>query len=483
MTITTERKTFYTDAQSLSDDFERRMEYSPEEVIPRLEKIAKDEDPNQKHSRARALYELAQIYFKGLCGVEKSSEKGLEYLNQAAEFNDDLALLKLGEFYRDGEHQLKTDVKKAVEYFQKSGEQGNKQGFKSAAHIFRFDEGGIGGVKADGYKALEFYKKLVVLDDNRAPFDMAELYKQGCGRLKADGYKSLEIYEEIIRRGRYWLDVFQNSNIRSPRFEDMVTAMREAADIYLEGKAGVIPDGHKAVEYLDKVVELDDDQFYDGEAALQDIISIYLEGKGGIAPDGYKAIEYYHKVLIDNKSRPRYYREDALECVAEIYRDGDAGVEPDGEKAVEYFEKFIDLTYRRRADDSARACYKVAKIYLNGSAGIKPNGKKAVQYFKRVVNSKFDEKISAYVIENSKFEIAKIYDKGLAGVKPSLPQAWLWYKKCADNGNDEAKKRLEELPKISEEEWKAFKRDEVEKLCARGLITEAERETRLAELV
>ena len=82
MMISGEGKTIYTDAKSLSDDFERRIEDGDEDVIPRLEEIAKAEDPEQPHSRARALYELAQIYFKGLCGVEKSSEKGLEYLNQ-----------------------------------------------------------------------------------------------------------------------------------------------------------------------------------------------------------------------------------------------------------------------------------------------------------------------------------------------------------------------------------------------------------------
>ena len=483
MMISGEGKTIYTDAKSLSDDFERRIEDGDEDVIPRLEEIAKAEDPEQPHSRARALYELAQIYFKGLCDVEKSSEKGLEYLNQAANFNDDLALLTLGDFYLNGEHELKKDVRKALEYFQKAADKGNRQGLKYAAHIFRFDEGGIGGVKADGYKVLEFYERLVALDDKRTSFEMAELYKQGCGRLKADGYKALEIYEEIISCGKYWLEVFQNFNIRSPRFEDMVTAMREAANIYLEGSAGVIPDGQKAIEYLDKVIELDDDQFYDGEAALKDVVSIYLEGKAGIAPDGYKAIEYYQKVLIDNPNRPPYYREEALECVAEIYCDGTAGVIPDGEKAIEYFEKFIKLTYRQRADDAARALYRIAKIYLNGNAGIEPNGKKAVKYFEKVLKLSSAENMSHYIIEDARLEIAKIYDKGLAGVKSNLPQAWFWYKKCAENGNDEAQRRLEELPDTLEEEWKVAERAKVKKHYARGLITKEERDAKLAELV
>lgn len=389
-------KTIYTDAKSLSDDFERRIENGDEDVIPKLEELAKDEDPKQKHSRARALYELAQIYFKGLCGVEKSSEKGLEYLNQAANFNDDLALLTLGDFYLNGEHELKKDVRKALEYFQKAADKGNKQGLKSAAHIFRFDEGGIGGVKADGYKVLEFYERLVALDDKRTPFEMAELYKQGCGRLKADGYKALEIYEEIISCGKYWLEVFQNFNIRSPCFEDMVTAMREVANIYLEGSAGVIPDG---------------------------------------------------------------------------------------EKAIEYFEKFIKLTYRRRADDASRALYRIAKIYLNGNAGIEPNGKEAIKYFEKVLGLSSAGNMSHYIIEDARLEIAKIYDKGLAGVKSNLLQTWFWYKKCAENGNDEAQRRLEELPDTLEEEWKVVERAKVKKHYARGLILEKEYKAKLTELV
>lgn len=480
MMIMNEIKTIYTDPQSLSDDFERRIENGDEEVIPKLEELAKAEDPEQPHSRARALYELAQIYFKGLCGVEKSSEKGLEYLNQAADFNDDLALLTLGDFYLNGEHGLKIDAKKALEYFQKAADAGNKQGLKSAAHIFRRDEGGI---KADGYKALEFYEKLVALNDKRTPFEMAELYKWGCGRLKADGYKALEIYDEIISRGKYWLEVFQNFNIRGPRLDDMVTAMHEAANIYLNGEAGVIPDGQKALEYLDKVIELDDDQFYDGETALSDVVITYLEGKAGISPDGYKAIEYYHKVLIDNTSRPPYYREEALERVAEIYRDGTAGVIPDGEKAIEYFEKYIKLTHRRRKDDAARAHYCIAHIYLDGRAGIEPNGKKALSHFTSAISLSSSEKIDSYMVEISQLEIAKIYDKGLAGVKSNLPQAWFWYKKCAENGNAEAQRRLEELPDTLEEEWKVAERAKVKKHYARGLILEKEYKAKLTELV
>lgn len=481
MMISGEGKTIYTDAKSLSDDFEQRIKHCPEEVIPKLEELAKAEDPKQPHSRARALYELAQIYFKGLCGVKKSSEKGLEYLNQAAEFNDDLALLKLGEFYRDGEHDLKIDMKKALEYFQKAADKGNKQGLKSAAHILRFDEGGIGGVKADGYKVLEFYQRLDALDDKNTPFDIAELYEQGCGRLKADGYKALKIYEEIISHGEYWLEVFQNFNIRSPRFEDMIIALNKAARIYLEGTAGVRADGHKAIEYFDRVMKLDDEQFYEGESALNAIISIYLEGKAGIAPDGYKAIEYFHKAILNKKKISRHYLADALAYVAEIYRDGTAGVEPDGEKAIAYYDKLAKLKYYFGSIDSTKALYFIAKIYLNGNAGIEPNGEKAVEYFKKVLNSA--KKTSSYIIDDAQLEIAKIYDKGLAGVKQNLPQAWHWYKKCAENGNYEAQKRLEELPDTLEEEWKVAERVKVEKQFARGMITEEERVAKLAKLV
>lgn len=54
-----------------------------------------------------------------------------------------------------------------MEYLNQAVDKGNKQGLESAAHIFSRNENGI---KADGYKVLEFYEKLVALDDKRTSF-------------------------------------------------------------------------------------------------------------------------------------------------------------------------------------------------------------------------------------------------------------------------------------------------------------------------
>jgi len=217
MMISSDGKTTYTDAESLSDDLGVRVRNGDNVALQRLQEISADEDPKQNHSRARALYELAEVYFNGFCGEDRSSEEALKFLTQAAALNDDLALIRLGEFYRDGAQYFTQDGQKALELFVKASERGNQSGLKIAAEMFRY---GKGGFAPDGYKAVEFYEMLDALDDKQAPFDIAEIYSEGCGRLKADKQKALAIYDDIVRHGKYWLDVYGDFDIDSPRLGD-----------------------------------------------------------------------------------------------------------------------------------------------------------------------------------------------------------------------------------------------------------------------
>ena len=243
-------KTTYTDGDSLSGDLGRRVRDGDKDALQKLKEFAENKAPKQPHSQARALYELAEVYFNGFCEVKKSATDALKFLIQAVELNDDLAALRLGEIYRDGKQGFKQDGQKALELFLRAAESGNKDGLKLAAEMFRE---GQGGFKADGYRAIEFYEKLDALDDKQALMSIAKIYTEGCGKFKADGQRALEIYDDIIRHGEYWVKIRRDFGIESPRLRNYKEALSNAAQIYLEGKAGVAQDKQKAIAYSAKM--------------------------------------------------------------------------------------------------------------------------------------------------------------------------------------------------------------------------------------
>lgn len=368
-------KTTYSDGDSLSGDLGRKVRDGDKDALQKLKEFATNKDPEQLHSQARALYELAEVYFNGFCEVKKSLTEALKLLIQAAELNDSLALIRLGEIYRDGKYSFKQDGQKALELFLKVAELNDHNGYKLAAEMFREGK----GVKADGYKAIEFYEKLDALDDKQALMNIAEIYEEGCGRLRANGQKALEIYDDIIRQSKYWIKVHHDFGIESSKLEKYKTALKNTAQIYLEGKAGIAPDGCKAIEYFSKEIE------YDTEV-LNKIAEIYRDGKGGVEPDGYKAIEYLTEIIrrneIDNfLATPT----NAMKMIADIWKEGKGGVAQDGHKAVEYLIKLTENNDSLGLNlcEPNDAFYELGEIYEEGCGSVAPDMRKAIAFYKQ----------------------------------------------------------------------------------------------------
>jgi len=368
-------KTRYTDADSLSGDLREKVRDGDKDALQKLKEFATNKDPEQPHSQARALYELAEVYFNGFCEVQRSPNDALNFLTQAVDLGDDLAEIRLGEFYRDGKQGFKQDSQKALELFLKAAESGNKNGLQLSAEMF---QSGSGGFKADGYRAIEFYEKLDALDDKQALMSIAEIYEEGCGKFKADGQRALEIYDEIIRHGEYWAKIERNFGITSTRLDNYKMAVHNSALIYLEGKAGVVPDGYKAIELFAKLTEEEID-------FLKEIADIYLEGKAGVEPDGYKAIEYLNEILQRNEKNSFANPSNAMKILADIWRKGKAGVTQDGHIAVEYLSKLADNDETSglimcEPDD---ALYELGNIYEEGCGEILPDLQRAIDFYKK----------------------------------------------------------------------------------------------------
>lgn len=243
--------------------------------------------------------------------------------------------------------------------------------------MFRY---GKGGLKANGYRAIEFYEKLDALDDKRALLEIAETCAEGCGKFKANGQRALEIYEEIIRHGKYWAGVHRDFGIKSPRLHNYEEALEEATLIYLEGKGGVVPDGYKAIEYLSELAKKDTEK-------LRGIAEIYLEGKAGVEPDGYKAIEYLTAIIERNETdNPFTNPSVALRMLAYTWKEGKGGVTQDGYNAVECFTKLTE----NDDDDSdvvffepKQAFYELGTIYEEGCGEIVPDLQEAIAFYQK----------------------------------------------------------------------------------------------------
>lgn len=333
-------KTTYSDADSLSGDLGKKVRDGDKEALQKLKDFAATRDPEQPHSQARALYELSEVYFNGFCEVERSQQEALKFLLQAVELDDDLASIRLAEFYRDGKQNFKQDGHKALELFIKAAEHGNKNGWRLAAEMFRE---GLGGLKADGYRAIEFYEKLDALDDKQALMSIAEICAEGCGKFKADGRRALEIYEEMIRHGKYGAKVNRDFGIESSGLQNYKEALENAARLYLEGKAGVVPDGYKAIEYLTEIIERNETNnfFVSPSDVLKTLADIWRNGKGGVTQDGHKAVEYLTKLAEIDEPNEAFYE------LGTVYEEGCGSVALDMHKAIDFYRKSAKLKYWR----------------------------------------------------------------------------------------------------------------------------------------
>lgn len=226
MEIWSEGKVTYTEADSVSERLPKDIRKGDKKSLEILKDVADEENPEYPESKARAIYELGEVYMAGLCEVERSREKALELFNKAAELGDALALIKLGEYYRDGKQGFKQDGQRALKYFTAAGERGNQKGYELAAEMFR---DGKGGFNPSGQRAIEFYELINEHDDTRILLEIAKIYTTGRGDLKPNRQAALEIYKEIIRHGEFWAEVYDNFGIESPRLEGYKEALENAA--------------------------------------------------------------------------------------------------------------------------------------------------------------------------------------------------------------------------------------------------------------
>ena len=135
----------YGPAQAKMGGFLKAMG-KPDEALAMLQKAC---DQNV----SSALTSMGVTYYRGDCAVEKSNVKALEYYQRAAELGDRDGILNLGYMYEDGEGCDKPEYQKAADCYRqltKPDEADADACFRLACLCFQGKLGNSTELKAEG---------------------------------------------------------------------------------------------------------------------------------------------------------------------------------------------------------------------------------------------------------------------------------------------------------------------------------------------
>ena len=386
-------------------------------------------------------------------GVDEDSvKKGLELLEEAARLGDGDAAEHLADHYMRKPRE-KEKVVKAVEFFKIALENGNKKAAFDLGTIY------VHYSELRDYKtACRYFKEGHENRDIRCSFEYAIMKSRGQGT-KRDDELAFKIFLECAEKGH-------------------AGAMGWVGHCYYEG-IGVNPDEYRAREWFERghekgnefctmrlaefyfcgrTVDLDRDRglrllresFEKGETfaayrlgdlyethsaikSIPDAIFWYMEGaKKGDVDCMMRLAGHYESGAFISRSEEKafdlyqaaYKKDSSSVAAAEIGRCFEEGIgtEADVKTATTWYLKAV-----RR---NAFAMWRLYNIYL-----AKKDTERAVFWLRR---SAAAGSVSAMV------DLAKIYEEGKLVPKSDL-KAMQWYHKAADEGNEFAKARFEEL--------------------------------------
>lgn len=257
---------------------------------------------------------------------------GIEWLTKAANKGYVDAIVRLGEYYRDGSY-VDQDYNKALQLFQKAAAKG------SATATYRI--GGLyyrgNGVNQDYAKALEWYEKAHILGNIYAGYSIGYCYAEGYGVTK-DCPKGISWYELSGKRG-------------------YASAYNSIGNIYYWGNC-VTKDYKKAAFYYSKAAE------GDVIVAMNNLANTYYIGGNGLEKDYAKAAEWYLKGA-DKKYAWCMYNYGNM-----LYNGN--GMPVNYAQAIEWYKKAAEL-------NNTDAMDKLYSMYYNGT-GVKKDKKTGEQW-------------------------------------------------------------------------------------------------------
>ncbi|UZO08257.1 uncharacterized protein OCT59_028515 [Rhizophagus irregularis] len=340
------------------------------------------------------------IYFEGLRQIginnynSQNYKKALYYFQKAAENGNKFALCNLGNCYKNGEAAEKgdksaqnnlgvlyengevteRDLEKAIKWYNKAAENGREI---PQYNLGRCYQSGIGVIK-DEVKAFEYYKRSAEKEYLDAQFQLGYCYDKGIGT-KVNKIKANELY----------VKVFELSKIKAKDEDSQGQFYLGYLYYYGYGKK---KDLEKSIYWYKKAAEnrYDEAQYYLGEC---------YELGVGVDKDESKAFELYKKSAEDGLIVAKFAlgycyvngigTEINKRIGFELYDEAagkDGNIQNNfGENNVEITNELdkVNYWYHKAAEnDNKFALYKLGEIYELGK-GVYFNETRALEFYKK----------------------------------------------------------------------------------------------------
>ncbi|GBC52943.2 kinase-like domain-containing protein [Rhizophagus irregularis DAOM 181602=DAOM 197198] len=317
----------------------------------------------------------SQNYKKALYYFQKAAENGNKFAlcNLAAEKGDKSAQNNLGVLYENGE-VTERDLEKAIKWYNKAAENGREI---PQYNLGRCYQSGIGVIK-DEVKAFEYYKRSAEKEYLDAQFQLGYCYDKGIGT-KVNKIKANELY----------VKVFELSKIKAKDEDSQGQFYLGYLYYYGYGKK---KDLEKSIYWYKKAAEnrYDEAQYYLGEC---------YELGVGVDKDESKAFELYKKSAEDGLIVAKFAlgycyvngigTEINKRIGFELYDEAagkDGNIQNNfGENNVEITNELdkVNYWYHKAAEnDNKFALYKLGEIYELGK-GVYFNETRALEFYKK----------------------------------------------------------------------------------------------------
>ena len=402
--------------------------------------------------------DLAFMYYNGQ-GVEQNEKKAAELFLKAAEQGNAYAQSHMGMFYQNG-YGVELDNRKAAEWYEKAAEQGEPFSQLHLAWMYQYGE----GVKKNADTAVKWYEAAAENGESQAYVNLGLMYENGDG-VEQDYKMAVQWYAKAADNGDEKAKgrLGQLVDTKKVSIYDVKNAMADNGNI--EAKYWISEEFYNDKEYflaipcyielaelgqkkaVNKLISILNLRNDDVELLRDDILTAInkaAEMDCDIAVKYVKqeniSIEKEENSSITEKKyfelkleEARQGNIDAQFEVGSMYYRGD-DVQQDYLLAAEWYQKAAD-----QGDDNAQRL--LARMYRDG-VGVNKDNAKAEKLFKQAFDTY--KGLVDNGDDNGSLGLGFIYEFG-DGVEKNDGIAIEWYEKALQQGNFQAKVRLDKM--------------------------------------
>ncbi|RIA83138.1 hypothetical protein C1645_861319 [Glomus cerebriforme] len=316
-------------------------------------------------------------------GTDKDIEKAIHWYQKAAENGNKFSQYNLGRCYRYG-IGVERDEIKAFEWCKKSAEQ---ECSDAQVILGAFYESGI-GIEKDIEKAIYWYQKAAENGNEIAQYNLGKCFQRGIG-IEKDEIKAFEWFKKSAE-------------------QESSDAQNELGYCYENGM-GIEKDIEKAIHWYQKAAE-------NGNKFSQYNLGGCVKNGIGIEKDEIKALEWY------KKSAEQEYS--TAQVMLGIFYEYGMGVEKDIEKAIYWYQKATE-------NGNKLAQYNLGIYYIKG-IGVDKDEIKAFEWYKELAEQEF---------MYAQAMLGVFYESGI-GTEKDIEEAIYWYQKAAERNHGNAQYNL-----------------------------------------